>query len=650
MPQTDVHITSLELHNRNCHAYLNHLAAIPHCLNIDPTLRANLLKAKEYYNPAFAYADLYTQFFAVFEEKSSLTDKEKVDIITAARKELTARCKTETTAGDELTALDDFILSLYANDNGILERTHQNIQHITKAQNPSRPPLEHQVTQKLRSTIKPVNSGPSPIEENSLWRAAISTFGPHFKPQHTTSLSTIRHYDYKKNLSTLPLEYRFGTQGQRHARQARISPLFEHWLSVHKERYSSAEHPITHIYINNLSRDRTDIIGKKETELTAVLEQLETTHTNIAFITLPADRGLMSQKEHTKTVKKFNYDDVLEEFFAIATERCDNVRIKDFYISQKIRALLFTDGETTLRDLLKASFKRMGIQQTDKISPAERQAVWFHFIKYELTTYILQKLKPMSMNFTCKDAIDRGGVSSAYYNLMTSIALGSPMTRDEFEQALHAAPALVKGRAMNHHLNLIWNAIDAYLRVNDNQKTDWLTEWRDLNCPHVRVDDLLKRRVEEVQSDITAIRARPATLSEQHNRILTQSECILNDIKTQQEQGVSGKRLLLEVVTRTSLLIQGREINANVARYKELHKDLTINYPYLQVIASAMKIIIATIALVLTLGKVGTKWLQDGMASGRAGFFAGTRSDLQQKMNELTQDIEPPTKPNESPK
>src|SRR5690606_4438159 len=116
-----------------------------------------------------------------------------------------------------------------------------------------------------------------------------------------------------------------------------------------------------------------------------------------------------------------------------------------------------------------------------QISPAQRQAVWFHFNKFELPNYIIQTLQPESINFSCKDAIDRGGVSSAYYNLVKSFETDHPLSREEFDQALHAAPAMVKGRGMNHHLKMIWNTVDAYVNANyqaiyeDPQKA-WLIE------------------------------------------------------------------------------------------------------------------------------------------------------------------------------
>src|SRR4029078_3445836 len=101
-------------------------------------------------------------------------------------------------------------------------------------------------------------------------------------------------------------------------------------------------------------------------------------------------------------------------------------------------------------------------------------------------------IKPKSFNFSCKDAIDRGALSSTYYNLIKSFTLNDPISKDEFELSLDAAAANVKGRGMNFHRKIIWNTINEYVNANyielmkDNRKS-WLIYWRDMNCPHSRV-------------------------------------------------------------------------------------------------------------------------------------------------------------------
>ena len=64
------------------------------------------------------------------------------------------------------------------------------------------------------------------------------------------------------------------------------------------------------------------------------------------------------------------------------------------------------------------------------------------------------------------------------------------MSREEFERALHGAPTLVKGRGMNEQIEVLWNALDAYINAQDKAGVSkvipaWLREWRQHNAlPH----------------------------------------------------------------------------------------------------------------------------------------------------------------------
>src|SRR3990167_7800059 len=70
-----------------------------------------------------------------------------------------------------------------------------------------------------------------------------------------------------------------------------------------------------------------------------------------------------------------------------------------------------------------------------------------------------------------------------------------PISREEFDCALQAPAAMVKGRGMNDHLNRVWNAVDAYVEGNQDKLTadqQWLIDWRDANYPDARVAEALK--------------------------------------------------------------------------------------------------------------------------------------------------------------
>lgn len=631
------HITSEQLHNRNCYAYLKALEISPDILASIETFSVALAEAlREIHQPDSAYrkyvpyGDLYCQFFSVVEANiETIFDKK--------REALLNRSITPEDEIEKLQALDKFIFSIYANANDILLHTFSVIQHIPLAHAPIKTTIEKTIAKHLRDNAPRVNQSSSPAQTRSLHSRFMSVFGDNFKPQHTTSLATIRNYSYSSGHSLT--EYRFGTQGQREAGIERVSPLFERWLQVQKRLHSKDKAPgeITHIYINNLGLDRNRVEGKKERALTMVLQELETRHDNIAVITLPADQGLMDQSIYRYTSDRLSYQHVYDELLQIANQDPANERkVKDFYISKKIRHLIFKDEEgnyseeaekTCLKRLLNKSFKALGITAEQTISSAQRQAVWFHFIKFELTAHIVQTLAPKSINFSCKDAIDRGGVSSLYYNLIKSITLKNPMSRSEFECGLHAAPSMVKARGMNHNLNVLWNTINAYVNANYNDlkknvRGAWLIEWRDLNCPHERVNDLLELRIRQTVAELED------ALIKQHPKKqgILRGLQILQLIQQQHHLGVSGNRLLLETVALTPQIIF-QPTKANKTRYYELAEQLSISYPPLKVLGGLMKTLAGILLYPLSLGYT-KEWIIKGIATTQSGLDARTRQAI----------------------
>lgn len=648
-------ITSEALHNKNCYAYLKKLHIKPSVLSrierVNKSLAESLraVSNQEAYDPSYPYAELYTKFFTVVEGH-----------IETIFDELNNKKERSAEENEQLSELDAFIFSIYDNDNEILESTFKAIQHIPLNFGPANTAIEGAITEQLRDKGKRTNLRvQTPAEAGSAYGQVSAFIAADFKPQHTTSLATVRKYEYKKK-GDYVLEYRFGTQGQRHKGSARVSPLFERWLQVQARQPSIAmvdskpktDPPITHIYFNNLARDKTSSSLKghlergKESMLTLALHTLEDRHTNVAVITLPADQDLMDRSAFQHTTPNQAYADVYKEFLEVASQDPASKRkVKDFYISDKIRRRVFCNSlgnfspeieKTQVRILLNKSFEALGITSEGAVlSPAQKQAVWVHFIKFELPNHIITRLNPKSVNFSCKDAIDRGGVSSCYFNLMQSIKAGSPMTREEFERGLHAAPTLVKARGMNSHSKLIWNAIDVYINANYDKirrdpKQAWLIEWRDLNCPHSRVAALLTTRVQQVRSELEAIRGSlPET--DQKRGLIDLSLGMLEQIGAQHKMGVSGKRLLLETVTRTQKIILHPEQDG-LERYAELTLQLSINHPPLHMLVGTMKVILGA---VLSFTPIGREWFKAGLATARAGWDATRRKEIQQYMRDL---------------
>lgn len=648
-------VSSSKIHNRNCFSYLSKVIISEHVatlLALPENIRRDFEKVKLGWDPCYPYGDAFTAFFSCIDDRIMATYAANPD--------------------DE--ALQAFIFSLYHNDNGVLIETFDAIKQLVLDYVPSNPKaIEEAITAHVKDIGPNVNKRSlTPAEVGSFLGRASALISSNFKPQYSTSLATIRRYQYNEQLpngryrfgvqtGTRPEEYRLGTPGQRHRGEPRISQVFECWLAVQAKealRRSSiagtAPPSITHIYFNNLGRDRSqknlpqNIAPKKEVQITNLLENLETRHTTVAVITLPADKGLMRQSDFNDTLSKYPAGVVREKFLAIAGQTSSR-KIKDFFISPKVRKLLFKNEagqyseqaeRTILSELLTQSFAKMGMVEHALLSRADRQALWFHFIKFELTNYILRTLQPAGVNFTCKDGIDRGGVSSAYYNLMKSIEIGHPLSIDEFGQALHAAPTMVKGRGMNSNLHVLWNAIDVYVNAQGEAidgQCSWLRQWRDFNCPKSRVKDLLSQRVEECIRQLESIQWLSTTKTPEQEAIYSAGLRVLEKIKQQSHDDVSRRRLLLEATVRTISVILSPSTD-NIERYGKLADKLAISFPPLLFLGGLMKMLLGLVLCVLSAGQ-HTRTLTQGWASTLAGWKGNERNKLFSAMKKLGNDV-----------
>ncbi len=657
--------TNNSLYNQNCYAYLRQvMEKMPkRILDILPeNIRSDLKKQCEgNYNSKFPYGRLYTAFLKRLEDNIE-------DIYYSQRKELIQETKVaaarknmnlsllgsalekhilgeEDRKKSEIQKLDDFINTIYVNDNEILERSFEVIKDITSE---VRPGKDHHIQKEIARLIggddKNTLNSTSPTAQGSNLGRFSAMIADDFKPMHTTSFPTVRHFPYQAEND--PVEVRFGTQAQRHKGEERVSPLFECWLEVQQEK--QGEHKrITHVYFNNLGLDRTGFEGEKEKNLSLALHSLEAHHRNIIVITLPADKGLMGESDFKKTDKNLIKTEVFNDFLGIASQNPQsNIEIKDFYLSDTAKQLLYgaentAEEETSkLTELLEESFRAMGLSESDIMSESERQAVWMHFTKYTFPDFVLKTLNPETFNFSCKDAIDRGGVSSAYYNLMKSFEEGNtPMTRDEFDKTLHAAPTAVKGRGMNSHLKRIWNAVDAFVNAShDDLKSDsnkkWLIAWRDANCPHVRVESLLNSRLVDAKAQLNAEKA--LILDNQDSKLekINLGLEILEHIENQSNEGVNGKRLLLESVTRTlDLVLSDKPDQKSLESYQKLAEDMPVRSPTLKTVAGLMLRLIGSLIRSESL-------FNKGVELSRTGEHSSERETIKQKMEAL---VNPPT-------
>ena len=466
------------------------------------------------YKPLTPYGDIYTRFLSLFQEYIATLLNQKAD----ATDELSI-----SRIDQELKRYDDLIDAIFKSPNFSLERSFYVIEEAIHKVNQTDPgALEKAIKKRFAAVKAEATNVMTPSEAGSLFGRMKASFSSNYKPMTTTNQPSIVNLSYKKPED--PVQLRFSTQGEIHDSVARINPLFTRWVQIQSEKPTT--NAIVHVYFNNLTRSEEsekiiDLEGKsRERELTAVLEKMENSNNKIAVITLPADGGLMDRhlKKAGDTIAS---ETAISEIISIAQGESKDKFADDFHISEPVKRLLYGEGvaadefdkeqqpcdklneKIKLRELLEATFIKLGfakrtqaggVEYQPVLNRVDYQAVYFHFIKFEMPNFILKTLQPASFNFSCKDAIDRGGVSSAYYNLVKSIESGNPISQEEFERTLHAAPALVKGRGMNSHSQLIWNAVDAYVEANKNNNSmpAWLPKWRDANM----VSQSLERKLD----------------------------------------------------------------------------------------------------------------------------------------------------------
>jgi hypothetical protein len=442
----------------------------------------------ETYHETFPYGDLYILFLRAIAEVIEQPFKDDIK---------------------EKIQIDEFVKIIYRNPSEALKLTgdfiHSSIvKPITNKSNLSRN-IEHIIASHLNHQSHKKINQVTPQDARSTPERLNSIIGSNVKPQFSTNIPYVRKYEYNANKP--PTDICMGMRTQMHHNHARVDPTFPRWLETLPEDPMRVQH----IYFNSLRRNKKwplDLEGKREQSMTEVLHDLEERfkgRNNIAVITLPSNDGAISLDRRNK--KNLTLSDWQKQILAIALEDPNAPKIEDFHISKKIREKIFktvgmVDSDAKkkekeeLEKLIKNSCVKLGYNDPHAIiNLAQQQAIYFDFIKYELTNFIIEQLDPSSINFTCKDGIDRGGIASAYYHLISSIESGKAMSEEEFTCALHAAPALVKGRGMNNNIERLWNAISAYIDAQEGKKNipPWLYTWRDNYAPKNSKYDFIKR-------------------------------------------------------------------------------------------------------------------------------------------------------------
>lgn len=600
-------INSDIIHNQNCHAFLQ---------QIKPQLHADLLEhcpsflklssLPENYDPKFPYGNLYSSLLRELEETIFAIKEKKIDT--------------------KIELFDNLINAIYCNNSEIMNKSSLFMQSISKHTTPFNNP-KNTIKKHVKDKGQQVNTI-SPQYSDSMLNTLLSTY-PNFNPQAQTNIPSIKQFDYKKKEENAPIELRLCTQAQRRNGTTTINPLFVRWLEIHAKLTKQNE--IAYVYFNNLSLDSSSfgLARNLESHLATELHALEdkNPHLHLAVITLPSSGGIMDINAFTKTKSEFSYDEVRSTLLNAAQGKPSSCSINDFRISALVKKLLYANNEEEiLSELLDASFQEMGVTKGQTLSCAQKQAVYLHFIKYKLTDFIITTLKPKAYNFTCKDGIDRGAVSSSYYNLFKSFSFGESLTREEFDRSLHTAALNARGRGMNHQREVIWNAIDIYVNANcpqliKNPKQAWLIYWRDMNCPPERVKSLLQSRIQQCKDQLNDLPSDRSKLKKQGIDMMGLLE------------KENPSKLLFELVARTSELLLSPTAES-VAIYQSKADEYIIKNPGLQFLASLFKALIATLLLLPTLG-YSSRYINEGISTAKAAFFFADNKKLVKIMKDF---------------
>lgn len=272
--------------------------------------------------------------------------------------------------------------------------------------------------------------------------------------------------------------------GMQIKRDIQPQPAFINYLASKSRKHPGK--PYHHIYFNLLKVEEGDFERNIERERTIAIEKHYQHNLGVAIITLPADNTFFLQcfdmeRGSAKEKAAFEIEALKRNLIKAIIEGQHEFKIPD-----EIKPEVFRGGDYKVLEMLfnHAVYEILGEQQQSEIDAAQRQAILFEFVKYQLSNYMITALNPDTVNFTCKDGIDRGGVHTLWYDFRQRIESGQSMSEQEFRAQMDVPALLVKNRPMNHHRNLLWNALKhAYIAHPEKYETmlwvkDWLVENR----------------------------------------------------------------------------------------------------------------------------------------------------------------------------
>lgn len=263
-----------------------------------------------------------------------------------------------------------------------------------------------------------------------------------------------------------------------------------------------------------------------------------------AAITLPADGGFFLgdfslSKGKALNNAKTNMADLSKQL--ISSIQLDR---NDFSMSKDVKKRLFGEpfNGSIIEQLLKEAIVDVVPGSNGKnlneinLAPAERNAVLFQFVKWNLSNFILDTLNPRAYNMSCKDAIDRGGIHTLWYHMNLLAKNGTPMTKEEFFTYLDTPAMIVKYRALNANRNLLLNVMQQRLATDSTfaKQHPWAADWVAANSPKVNTVTAEEKVELAKLENILTLTAKPAVktqvISEQDLKVA------LTNVFNQQKQ------------------------------------------------------------------------------------------------------------------
>lgn len=393
-----------------------------------------------------------------------------------------------------------FFMALYENDNKIPDKISEHLIHPETSIKSHKPKKHDIIGYLLDKKVDKPGILQMRHPENPFNKFFSGVLGIRYNPLKKTNIPYVAA-DHGEGESAFKV-LRFGAQVQG---MHQTQPAFENYLAVKKAQDPFKNH-YHHVYFNLLKRNDKNFEAKQENKRTKALETMnDKSILGVAVITLPADNPFFFEGYDKKSGKSKHNEPVSRD--AILKVLQDSIRNNDndFYIPKEIKEKLFGNNLENLDGKIEELFDKswqatLGSQAIDSCTAEERQAVVFDFVKFQLSDHIIKELQPSTVNFSCKDAIDRGGVHALWYEFQKRIDEGSPMKQQEFEKYLDASPLLVKERPMNDHRNVIWTAMKEQYFANpskfeSNSHLNWVPAWLAKNYPHDKKVD------EKVQID-----------------------------------------------------------------------------------------------------------------------------------------------------